>query len=62
MDYKLNNLSITPSWNCCGYRLCVSVEKEPGDMKKHRYILDTLTKWFVSCEYFWNNTYLVDKK
>ena len=63
MDYKLNITSITPAWGCCNYRFCVAVGDMPcGDLKKWRYISETLEKWFGSCEYFWNGVWLVCKK
>ena len=59
MEYKKMNIKeIRQTWNCSSYKFIVWVD----DRSDFAYILATLTKWFGSAEYMWNNAFLCGNK
>lgn len=59
MDYKINVTLIDDTWSCCNYKWRVFVADAHTN---HKYILETLKKWFGDAEYFWDNMFLCGKK
>lgn len=60
MEQKINVKQISPTWATCNYKFAVTLEDYA--VSDFSYILSTLKKWFGDAEYFWDNTFLCDKK
>jgi len=58
-DYRINVTHIDQTWPCCNYKFRVFVKRTVGN---HRYVLETLKKWFGEAEYYWEDMYLCAKK
>lgn len=60
MDYKINVTEIAlATWNR-KYKFQVWIKDH--SFERSKYVLETLTKWFGSAEYYWGNCYLCGKK
>ena len=55
---KVNVVKIDSTWSSCPYKFRVFV----ADTYNHKYVKETLQKWFGSAVYLWDNCYLCGTK
>jgi len=56
---KINVVHIDETWDICRYKYRVFVKDAHTN---HKYILETLRKWFGAAEYFWDDMFLCGLK